>query len=588
MQVTTEPVASAQASATVSERRAVRWLQAQVHLARGAMAATVAAGTADAGLVVAQSALIAWTVDRAVSEGAGLASLGGALSVLAVVFLGRALATWGRAAAGARTGRLITAALRRRLYRHIAALGPVRLQAYHSGAVASALVEQVEALEGYYARYLPQVVLATVLPVALITTILLLDLYAGLLLLVAAPLVPLFMALVGIGASQRSRRQQQGLARISTHFLDRLRGLATLRILRATDQAATAVEAAAEVYRVRSMSVLRVAFLSSAVLELISALSIALVAIYVGFSLLDYLHFGPGSELGLFAGLLILLLAPEVFLPLRQLGQHYHDRATAVGAATEIMRILDEPLPEAGRGVPAPATTPVRREPQAGLPLPEPVPVVFGGVTVCFPGAQAPALARIDLKIAAGERVVISGPSGAGKSTLLHLAAGFLEPDLGSVTVGGVPPTQAGVGWLGQRAWLFHGTVRENLQLADPAAEDQRLWAALRHADLAEVIAGLPQGLDAPLGEGGYGLSGGQASRLALARALLSGAPLLLLDEPTAGLDPASRERVLKAVTALADGHRTVLLVAHDRDLHEWGDRHWVLEAGRCREERRA
>ncbi len=550
------------------------------------MAATIGAGVADAILVVLQAWLLARVIDGAVIQDAGLAALGPSLAALAAVFLGRAVATWARAAAGARAGRAVTATVRQRLYRHIAALGPVRLQGYHSGAVASALVEQVEALEAYYAHYLPQTVLATAVPLALIAVVGAVDLYAGLLLLIAAPLIPLFMTLIGIGADRRSRRQQQSLARISAHFLDRLRGLATLRILRATERAAEAIEAAADEYRARSMSVLRVAFLSSAVLELVSALSIALVAIYVGFSLLGYLQFGPGPGLGLAAGLFILLLAPEVFLPLRRLAQHYHDRATAIGAAGEIVRLLEEPAPVSSPAV-AEASAPPRRDAE-GLPVPAPVPLAFHATSVHFVAAEAPALDGLELTVAPGERVVISGPSGAGKSTLLHLAAGFLQPDTGSVTAGGVPPADAGVAWVGQRPWLFHGTVRENLQLADPQADDQRLWAALHHADLAPVIAGLPERLDTPLGEEGHGLSGGQASRLALARALLSGAPLLLLDEPTAGLDPGSRERVLAAVAALADGRRTVLMVAHDRDTHDWGDRHLVIEAGRCVEDRRA
>ncbi|WP_346655036.1 thiol reductant ABC exporter subunit CydD [Halorhodospira halophila] len=569
-------------------RAAGRWLLDQAHLARGAMAATVGAGLADALLVVAQAVLIAWVIDRVVIHGAPLAELWGALGLLAAVFLARAGATWARAAAGARAAWIITAAVRRRLYRHLAALGPARLQGHQSGAVASALVEQVEALEGYYAHYLPQMVLAVAVPVVLIAIVAGVDPLAGLLLLIAAPLVPLFMALVGMGAARLSRRQQQSLARISAHFLDRLRGLATLRIFRATDAAAEAVEAAADEYRRRSMSVLRVAFLSSAALELIAAISIALVAIYVGFSLLGYLHFGPGPELGLFAGLFILLLAPEVFFPLRRLAQHYHDRAAAVGAGAEILQLLDEPLPATAASAAGPATAPARRDPDTGLPVPQPLPVAFQRVTVTFPGGEAAALDRLDLTVSAGERVVISGPSGAGKSTLLNLAAGFLQPDSGVVTVGETVPAAGAVAWVGQRPWLFHGSVRENLQLADPEADDRRLWAALRHADLEGVIAALPEGLDTPLGEDAYGLSGGQASRLALARALLSGAPLLLLDEPTAGLDPDSRERVLAAVARLADGRRTVLMVAHDRDTHDWGDRHLVIEAGRCVEDRRA
>ncbi|MBK1726062.1 thiol reductant ABC exporter subunit CydD [Halorhodospira neutriphila] len=564
-----------------------RWLTAQARQARTAVAGAVGAGLADAGLVVAQAALIAGLLEAVVVAGRPPGELAAGFAALAGVFLARAGCTWARAAAGAEAARRITAAVRRRLYRHVAALGPARAAAFHSGDVASALVEQVEALEGFYAHYLPQTVLATAVPLALIAVVAALDPIAGGLLLLAAPLVPLFMALVGMSAGRLAQRQQRSFARISAHFLDRLRGLTTLRLFRATERAAASVEQAADEYRSRSMAVLRIAFLSSAVLELISALAVALVAIYIGFSLLGYLDFGPGPELGLRNGLLILLLAPEVFLPLRRLGQHYHDRASAVGAAEEITRVLRTPLPEAE--APPPRAAPPARDPQTDLPLPSPVPVAYRGVRVAFDGGEAAALQGVDLEVEAGERVVICGPSGAGKSTLLHLAAGFLAPSAGRVEVGGAPPPGAGgVAWLGQQPWLFHGSVRENLALADPQAGDGRLWQALGAADLQEAVAALPQGLETPLGEGGYGLSGGQASRLALARAVLFGAPVLLLDEPTAGLDPASARRVLDAVRRLAAGRRTVLMVAHDPQLHAWGDRRVVLEAGRVAEDRRA
>ncbi len=576
-----------EASSAAGGRKPARWLLEQAGLARNAVAAAIAAGLLDAVLVTGQAALVAWVIHAAVIDGRSLDALMPAMAALGAVFLGRALLTWARSAAGARAAYRITLAVRQRLYRHLTALGPVRLQRHHSGAVASSLVEQVEALESYYANYLPQMVLAVAVPLGLISVVLTLDLLAGLLLLIAAPLVPLFMALVGIGAERLSQRQQQSMARISAHFLDRLRGLVTLRIFRATEAAGDAVAQAADEYRRRSLSVLRVAFLSSSALELIAAISIAVVAIYVGFSLLGFLDYGPGPELGLFAGLFILLLAPEVFFPLRRLAQHYHDRATAVGAAEEILKVLDDPPPASA---PEPDSAPAPdRDAQTGLPVPAPVAVRYAGVSLRFPGAESPALAELELSIAAGERVVISGPSGAGKSTLLHLLAGFVPPDSGRVEVGGEPaPGSGGVAWVGQRPWLFHGTVRENLLLADPDADENRLYAALREADLADVVEGLPEGLDAPLGEDGYGLSGGQASRLALARALLTGAPLLLLDEPTAGLDPDSRARVLAALGRLADGRRTVLLVAHDREIHDWGDRHLIIEAGRCLEDRRA
>lgn len=566
--------------------RAGRWLLAQAAHARSAILTTIAAGLLDAVLLVAQAALVAWIVHRAVIDAAPLAALTTALAALALVFIARAALTVLRSAAGAFAATRLTRVIRKRLYRHLTALGPVRLQRHHSGAIASTLVEQIEALEGYYANYLPQRVLAVVIPLSLIAVVLSLDLLAGLLLLIAAPLVPLFMVLIGMGAERLAQRQQDAMARISAHFLDRLRGLVTLRIFRATDAAGAAVTQAADDYRRRSLSVLRVAFLSSSALELIAAISIAVVAMYIGFSLLGFLDFGPGPELGLFAGLFILLLCPEVFLPLRRLATHYHDRATALGAAGEILAVLDDPAPALPAASDA-ATPP--RDPQTGLPNPTPVAVTLQGVGVRFPDAPRETLADVNVTIHAGERVVISGPSGAGKSTLLHLLAGFLPADHGTITIADAPPPGAGgIAWVGQRPWLFHGSLRENLLLADPDADDARLNAALAAADLGDVVARLPAGLDTPLGEDGFGLSGGQASRLALARALLRGAPLLLLDEPTAGLDAESRNRVLATLKRLADRRRTVLLVSHDRDIIAWGDRHLTLSGGRCHEQRHA
>ncbi len=562
-------------------RQAARWLARQAFLAPTGLGVAVGAGLADAALVVARAGLIAGILNAVITEAARLEQLWPVLGALAAVIAARAVALWARAAGGAHAARRICTALRQQLYEHVVALGPAGLRERPSGGVATSLVEHVDALEGYYAGYLPQVVLAAIVPPLLIGVVLTQDLLAGGLLLLAAPLVPLFMALVGVGAEHRAQHQQRSLSRISAHFLDRLRGLKTLRLFRATEAAAEAIERAADTYRERSLAVLRLAFLSSAVLELISAVAMALVAIYVGFSLLGYLDFGPGKELGLFSGLLILLLAPEVFLPLRRLAQHYHDRATAMGAAEVIRDLLQHSSPAPQR--PAPLGGPPARDPSTGLPAPEPVRVSAETLTVRPAQAEAPVLRGLDLHVAPGERVVVSGPSGAGKSTLLEVVAGFRAPEAGQMLVAGeAPPGRGGIAWMGQQPWLFLGTVRDNLRLADPEADEDRLRAALEVADLSDTVHALPEGLDAPLGEDGHGLSGGQARRLSLARAVLSGAPLVLLDEPVAGLHPASAQRVLEALRRVADRRRTVILVAHDPAIRGWGDRHLAIERGRC------
>ena len=552
-----------------------RWLRAWAATVRGPLALAAAGGVADGALVIGQSFLIAWIVHHAVIEGAARASLTWAFGGLLLVFFARAGCAWLRGASGTEAAARVTVAVRDALFRHLAALGPARITDRPSGDWASTVVERVEALEGYYARFLPQSVAAVAVPLMIVAAVAWVDWLAGALLLVAMPLAPLFMALVGIGAERLAQRQQQTLARISGHFLDRLRGMVTLRLFRATEREAERVEAAADLYRQRSMGVLRVAFLSSAVLELIAAISIALVAMYIDFSLLGYLHFGPDESLTLFGGLFILLLAPELFLPLRQLAQHYHDRAAATGAAESIGALLARPLPP-----PPPPSSASGRDGGAGPGGPPAL--AFDDVHVAFHGGARPAVRGVSLIVRPGERVVIAGPSGAGKSTLLHLAAGFLQPDAGRVRLSGMPPPAEGAGaWVGQGVGLFHGTLSENLRLGAPEATDEALWEAIRAADLEALVAALPHGLDTPLGERGYGLSGGQARRVALARAALSGNPLLLLDEPTNGLDPRSRDRVLAALERLADGRRTVVAAAHDAVVRQWADRVVVLREGR-------
>jgi ATP-binding cassette subfamily C protein CydD len=318
-----------------------------------------------------------------------------------------------------------------------------------------------------------------------------------------------------------------------------------------------------------------------------------MVAIYVGFSLLGYIDFGSAQELGLFRGLAILLLAPEVFQPLRRFAVHYHDRASALAAAEQINRLLAEPLPA---NVPdyaseraATRCQPAQHGPVSGLLQPEPVGIILNRVSVVFPGSGNAGLHDLSLEIPAGEKVVVSGASGAGKSTLLHLLGGFLQPSQGEAWIGGQPPPgDGGIAWVGQSPWLFHGSLEENLRLAAPQADEQTFWEALERADLAAVVRRMPEGLATQLGEQGHGLSGGQASRLALARALLSGAPVLLLDEPTAGLDPDSAQRVLGALERLADGRRTIVMAAHDSAAQAWGKRRLVIDQGRLVEDRRA
>ncbi len=505
----------------------------------------MAAGLVAGALTVAQLTLLAWLVAALLVDGTPLSALVPGLLALAALLVLRALAQWGQDAAGLAASLRLRTRARTELLDHLAELGPVGVAGHHTASLANRVVDQVEALDGYVARFLPQRHLAVAMPLLILAVVAWLDWLAALFLLLAAPLIPLFMALVGMGAERLNREQFDAVSRLSRHFIDRVRGLTTLQLFGHTRAATREVHAAADDYRRRSMRTLRLAFLSSAVLEFFAAVAIAMVAIYVGFGLLGYIAYGPSDELTLFSGLLVLLLAPEFFQPLRSLAQHYHDRAAALGAAEGLVALLAErprrPL-DAGE-----------ETPQAPEALVELV-----GAGVSHP-ERGRVLGPLDLTLARGEILGVSGPSGAGKSMLLQLLAGFVGPTEGTRRV----VADHAFAWMDQRPVLIHGSLADNLRLAAPEADEAALRRALERAGLGELLAVLPAGLETPLGERGVGLSGGQAQRLALARVFLSPASLVLLDEPTASLDAASEARVLNGLAALAAEGRTLVIASH-------------------------
>ncbi|RTR06587.1 thiol reductant ABC exporter subunit CydD [Halomonas nitroreducens] len=546
-----------------SEARTARaWLARLAHVERGWLALAVAAGLVAGALTVVQLALLAWLVAALLVDGRSLPALLPGFAALAVLLPLRALAQWGQDAAGLAASLRLRTRARGELLDHLARLGPVGIAGQHTASLANRVVDQVEALDGYVARFLPQRRLAVVMPLLILAVVAWLDWLAAVFLLLAAPLIPLFMALVGMGAERLNREQFDAVSRLSRHFIDRVRGLATLQLFGHTRMATREVHAAADDYRRRSMRTLRLAFLSSAVLEFFAAVAIAMVAIYVGFGLLGYIDYGPSGELTLFSGLLVLLLAPEFFQPLRSLAQHYHDRAAALGAAEGLVALLE--------------TTPRRTGVAQDGPRGEHSLVELEGATVSHP-ERGRVLGPLDLTLARGEIVGVSGPSGAGKSTLLQLLAGFAEPTEGARRV----VADHAFAWMDQRPLLIHGSLADNLRLAAPQADAADLHHALARAGLADLLAALPAGLDSALGERGVGLSGGQAQRLALARVFLSPAPLVLLDEPTASLDAASEARVLAGLAALAAEGRTLVIASHQPAPLALAQRMVRLDAGR-------
>ena len=527
-------------------------------------------------LAVAQAALLARIFREVAAAKASVGSLAPLFFIaLAVVGL-RGAAGWGREEAGFAAGVRVRELLRTSLLERLYALGPAYRSSRKSAELSTAVFDRVEALHGFYARYLPQLIVAAAVPLAIFLFVFPISWAAGGLLLLTAPAIPLFMVLVGMGTEAVSQKHFEALGRLGARFLDVLQGLETLkRFGRSRGRAADLAESA-EQYRRRTMSVLRIAFLSSAVLEFFASIAIALVAVYLGLSYLGYLNFGLyGRGLSLENGLFILLLAPEFYAPLRDLGTHYHARAEAVGAAVEIERILKRQTAKPGRGrVPEPFSGRIR----------------FEGVSFSYPGQANPVLEGVDLELDRGRRTFLVGGSGEGKTTLLHLLLGFLLPTDGRILADGRPlwnispdRWRKAVSWIGQEPRLFSGTHAENIRLGKPDASAAEVSAAARQAGIFEFVERLPAGFETAVGEGGRLLSRGQAQRVALARSILADAPVLLLDEPYAGLDAETEKTVDAALDRFCRG-KTVLWATHRLSTIRPEDRVLVLEAGKVRE----
>ncbi len=535
----------------------------------------LALGLAGGLLVIAQAWLISRIVHQTFMARLEPVQSPTLIAALIVVITLKAVTAWGREIAGFHAGATVRGQVRRDLLAHLVAVGPVGLSPLPAGTLVSSALEQVEALHNFVARYLPQLALAALLPVIMLVFVFPISWVAGAILLTTAPLIPLFMILVGMGAESISQRHFQALARMSAHFLDVLRGLTTLKLFGRSKAQASKVQSVSRQYRLRTMAVLRVAFLSAAVLEFFSAIAIALVAVYLGMSYLGYLDVGAyGKPIPFTSGFFILLLAPDFFLPLRELGTHYHARADAVGAAGEILKIFD--LQPVAAGVSADRETPA---------IPETI--RFQSVSVHYGSPSRPGLDKISFTLNRGERVAVVGESGAGKSTLIHLLMGFINPTAGSILIDDTPlqslcpdDWRRQTAWIGQNPMLFSGTIRENIALAQPDAGEDLMQAAARHAGVLEFAARQDTGLLTAVGEQGKALSMGQAQRVALARAFFKNTPLLLLDEPTASLDTATEAGILAALNQWSHG-RTVLMATHRQPPLEMADRILILKQGR-------
>lgn len=531
------------------------WLREQARPVRRLLAAGVVAGGSQAVLVCIGAWLVANVLARAVLAGAGLAQLWLFVAALVVIALARfALGLWQRRTtfdAGAQVSDNVRSALEQRMRQ----LGPRWAVQQSSGDIVTRCVDGVQALVPYYAGYLPQVALTAVIPLVILLAVLPADPWSALILVLTAPLIPLFMVLVGGAAERASQRRWSRLRRMGARFMDALSGLTTLRLCRASAREEALLAASGEAYRQETMAVLRIAFLSALVLEFFATVSIAVLAVLIGFRLM-------WGTLGFEQGLFVLLLAPELFLPLRALGTQRHRRMEAAAAAEDLVTLLA--VPDVTTQVDAVATAPV-------IFAARQVALAFERVDFGYEPERM-VLHDFELEVEAGTVLTLVGSSGSGKSTLFNLLIGFASPQRGRIRVNGqelasldMNSWRQHIGWVSQRAHVFHGSLRDNLLIAAPTADDTRLQRALKAASLRSVVARLPQGLDTPLGEHGHGLSGGERQRLALARAWLRDAPLLLLDEPVQHLDAATAASIDAAIDTLSEG-RTVIRIAHRLD----------------------
>lgn len=556
-------------STTAVERRRGglidRRLAARVTATRRYLLTAVGVGAAATVCVVVQAVLLASVVSGVLLHGATLGDVSTRLAGLGAAFVARAACVWVGEAAAQRTSAAVTSTLRRQLLRHALGLGPSWLAGERAGELSLAATRGTTALNAYFGRYLPQAVLAALAPVGILAWVGFEDWPSLLVLLGLVALVPVAMVYFGRESVTRTRRQWRRLSSLSARFLELLRGLPTLRAFGREAHGRREVAEATDGLRVTTMSTLRVAFLSALALEFLAGIGTGLVAMLLGLRLL-------GGTVSLYSALAVLLVSPEVFLPLRRAAGEFHSSTEGQAAADRILSVLDVELPpgDAAR-TPGHDGTHERR-PAPSFALHGDV-LRLAQVSVAFPGRERRALESFDLTVGAGEHVALVGPSGAGKSTVVGLVLGFVRPEAGTVVVGGQDLSQIDaatwrrlVSWVPQRPQLLHGTIADNLRLGDPDAEISDLEQVVELVGLGYLVDGLPRGLSAPVGEGGLTLSAGERQRLAIARAVLRDAPVVLMDEPVAHLD-AHAERALRDLLAGWLDRRTVLVAAHRPEL---------------------
>ncbi|NOH80544.1 cysteine/glutathione ABC transporter permease/ATP-binding protein CydD [Vibrio sp. RE86] len=535
------------------QRSLNQWLKQQSKLAKRWLMIAVGLGVVSSIFLLAQAALLATILHQLIIEQVDKYELVPYFFGLAAVVAVRALCSWGREIAGYRCGEQIRIYIRQLILDKLRELGPAYIKGKPAGAWATLLLEQVEDMHDFFARYLPQMSLSVLVPFVILIVVFPVNWAAGLIFLITAPLVPMFMALVGMKAADANRKNFKALQRLSGHFYDRLQSMTTIRLFDRTKAETEVMHGASEVFRTRTMDVLKIAFLSSAVLEFFTSISIALTAVYFGFAFIGELNFGDyGAGVTLFAGLFILVLAPEFYQPLRDLGTFYHAKQQAVGAAESIVEFIETDVETVRSG-------------EKQLADNEAITIKASDLEVFSPEGQK-LVGPISFELSGSQTTALVGPSGAGKTSLINAILGFL-PYQGSLTINGIERSELDLGnwrekisWVGQNPLLLHGSIRDNITLGKLNVNDDVINSALEESFSAEFVN--QHGLDYPISDRSGGLSVGQAQRLALARAMVQNGQFWLLDEPTASLDARSERLVMQGLEKQILG-KTSLMVTH-------------------------
>ncbi|CAH8219645.1 heme ABC transporter permease/ATP-binding protein CydD [Vibrio aestuarianus] len=535
------------------QRSLNNWLKQQSKLAKRWLMIAVSLGVLSSVFLLAQAALLASILHQLIIEHVDKAELIPYFVGLAATIAIRAACAWGREIAGFRCGEQIRIYIRQLILDKLRELGPAYIKGKPAGSWATLLLEQVEDMQDFFARYLPQMSLSVLIPFIILIVVFPVNWAAGLIFLITAPLVPMFMALVGMKAADANRKNFKALQRLSGHFYDRLQSMTTIRLFDRTQAETEQLRGASEVFRTRTMDVLKIAFLSSAVLEFFTSISIAITAVYFGFSFIGELNFGYyGTSITLFSGLFILILAPEFYQPLRDLGTFYHAKQQAVGAAESIVEFLETDVSKVKSG-------------DHVLDDVKHIEIKARDLEVFSPEGKR-LVGPLSFTLDGQTTTALVGPSGAGKTSLINAILGFM-PYQGSLTINGIELSQINhsswrkqISWVGQNPLLLHGTIYENITLGQNDLSDDTVRAALENAFAAEFVD--KHGLEYAITDRSGGLSVGQAQRIALTRAMLQNGNFWLLDEPTASLDARSEQLVMKGLNSqIID--KTALMVTH-------------------------